>query len=252
MIFPGNCLQQAIERLLWTDTGSGTTILVSDTEQESCVLFTLQLHYFSLTILCQMQLNPFGHTVYLPVQSCRTEPYREQKVTWHTWSLCFVYCTSSVSTSLFPLVPLEEKTVCWALLSIRAYLTLNFLSCRFGILLVVPPVPPFCDVIFVKQVFESHEKESENVGVCLNAWFSLIPWLNCPLLWSQCIVVYAQVLRRKVTFVWLAGSPPQWTNPAELVHSATTSWPGGIWPLKWLQKECLSPLQRILFFSSIR
>lgn len=129
-------------------------------------------------------------------------------------------------------------------------LTLPWISCIVGLVfcLLCHWFPPFCDVIFVKQVFQSHEKESENVGVCLNAWFSLIPWLNCPLLWSQCIVVYAQVLRRKVTFVWLAGSPPQWTNPAELVHSATTSWPGGIWPLKWLQKECLSPLQRILFF----
>lgn len=33
-------------------------------------------------------------------------------------------------------------------------------------------------------------------------------------------------------------------NPTELVHSATTSWPGGIWPLKRLQKECLSRPQR--------
>lgn len=138
--------------------------------------------------------------------------------------------------------------VCLALLSI-GLLYPDFPVLTFGIWLVVPLVPPFCDVIFVKQVSQSQEKESENGEVCLNAWFPLIPWLNCPLLWSQCIVVYAQVLRRKVTFVWLAGSPPQRTNPAELVHSATTSWPGGIWPLKWLQKECLSPLQRIFFFS---
>lgn len=96
--------------------------------------------------------------------------------------------------------------------------------CRLaGLSLVVPLVPPFCDVIFVKD-----KKESENGGVCLNGWFSLIPWLICPLLWSQCIVVHAQILLCKVTFVWLAGSPPQRTNPAELVHSVTTSWPGGI------------------------
>ena len=180
------------------------------------------------------------------MQSCRTEPCWEQKVTWHTWSLCFVCSRSSMSTSVWfypPALsfrPLEtEKTSpqhkLWSVMSLLSSpvyrLTLPWISSLLssaGISLVVPLVPPSCDVIFVKQVFQSQEKESENGGVCLNGWFSLIPWLNCPLLWSQCIVVHAQILHRKVTFVWLAGSPPQRTNPVELVHSATTSWPGGI------------------------
>lgn len=190
---------------------------------------------------------PFGTCiVYLAVQSCRTEPCWEQKVTWHMWNLCFVYPSSSMSTSLWcypPALsfrPLETENtspehklwmlwVCLALLPIGLPF-FEFLLFSFGwyFARVATGSPSSCDVIFVKQVFQSQEKESENVCLCLNGQFPLIPWLSCPLLWSQCKVVHAQILHQKVTFVWLAGSPPQRTNPAELVHSAPTSWPEGI------------------------
>lgn len=52
-----------------------------------------------------MQANPPAHSVYLPVHSWRAEACCEQRVTWHTWSLCFVYSSSSMSTSLCFLSP---------------------------------------------------------------------------------------------------------------------------------------------------
>lgn len=197
-----------------------------------------------------------------PIENKRSPDTREACVLCIPALACPALCVFLSPSTLFGALETKKKKtspedklwtlwVCLALLSI-GFLYPDFPVVSFGIWLVVPLVPPFCDVIFVQQVFQSQEKESENGGVCLNAWLSLIPWLNCPLPWSQCIVVYAQILRRKVTFVWPTGSPPQRTNPAELVHSATTSWPGGIWPLKWLQKECLSPLQRIFFFHKVK
>lgn len=173
-----------------------------------------------------MQPNPPAHSVYLSVHSWRAEACCEQRVTWHTWSLCFVYSSSSMSTSLCFLSPpalslrpcrlkkkkkiSREQTVnVMSLLSSPAYmLTLPSTSCLV-VGLVVPLVPPLCDVIFVKRVFWSQEKRgSKNGKVCLNAWFSLIPLTEVPptLLQSQRILECAQVLRRTVTFVWLAGS----------------------------------------------
>lgn len=205
------------------------------------------------SVRCYLSLQPGPSSgtfsVYLAVQPAELSPVGNKRSPDTRWSWCFVYSSSSMSTSLwfYPHSTLFKAFWGWkntpaaqtldvmSLLSPLVYrLTFPcpeflFLSCPLaGISLVVPAVPPFCDVIFVKQVFQSQEKESENGRVCFNAWFPLIPWLDCPFLCGQHIVVLAQILHRKVTFVWLAGSPPQRANPAELVHSATTSWPGGI------------------------
>lgn len=92
--------------------------------------------------------------------------------------------------------------------------------------------------------------QSKNGKVCPHAWVLLISPTDqsesLPL-WSQHIL---EVLRCPLALVWL---PPRWTNPTELVLSATTSWPGGIWPLKRLQKECLSRPQRtFLLFRKVK
>lgn len=65
------------------------------------VAFALQISRW----ICQVLLNPTSSgifRVYLAVQSCRTEPWWEQKVIWHKWGLCFVYPSSSMSTCFYP------------------------------------------------------------------------------------------------------------------------------------------------------
>lgn len=164
-----------------------------------------------------------------------------EKVIWHTGSQC-ITGLPCLPHHVLPTVPLFWSLGYWRhILVAQSVGVMSLLSCpvyrlnlpwvsslSFGwSFICCATSSPFCEVIIVKQVFQSQERESENGWACLNGWFPLIPWLNCPFLCTCCIVVHAQIRHHKVAFVWLAGSP-QRTNPVELVHSATTSWPGGI------------------------
>lgn len=156
--------------------------------EESCCSYFL--HYSHIvspwvsSVRCYLclQRKPFSgpFVVYLAVYSCRTESYWEQKVAWHTRRLGFVFFSSSISTSLcfYPKAlsfrPLETENtsllhklwwVCLALLSIGfPYPAFPLFS--FGwYFIVAPPVATFCDVIFfIKNVFQSQEKESRIGG----------------------------------------------------------------------------------------
>lgn len=165
----------------WTQDESLSFCISQWQSKNIMFFFTLQLHYLSLNIA---RFSSGTFTVYLAVQSCRTEPCWEQKVTWHT-EACVLCIPALAWPPLCSFIPPHSLLAPWRLKKnipdkLKAYLTLNVLVFR----LLCHSFPPFCDVIFVKQVFQSQEKELKNNGVRLNGWLSLIPWLNHPLLWS--------------------------------------------------------------------
>lgn len=230
----------------WTQRGNRSLVFISDTELGSCVfiIFPPQYRLSDATKAKTTLWNIyclFGCAVlqnWARAGNKRSPDTHEACVLCTAALACPALCAFIPPTSLL-WGPLETKNtspehklwmlwVCSALLSVGLPYTSSLLFFFFFLpwfgwyfTSTAPPhhhLPPpfspplsptFCDVIFVKQVFQSQERESENGRLCLSGWFPLIPWLSCPLLWSQCIVVHAQILHRKVTFVWLARSPPQ-------------------------------------------
>lgn len=174
----------------------------------------------------------------------------EQKVTRYMWSLCSVYPSSSMSTCICfnpsPLLqaeisPPELKLwmllVCLALLSIR--------SSAFPL-----SWPPSVMWFLLNKSFKVQKVIWKRQGMpeCLIPPNPLTetpaPPPPPPYGVNVWLCVHRVCTARSCLFGWL-DPPAQRTNPVELVHSAATSLTRRHWPLKWLQTECLSPLQRL-------